>query len=552
MSRLAGRLALVVLALGCTDEPAPGPTRPDQRAGCLTSGDCRGGLACLRGACVAPEAPLGTFALRVVPPQDLTTATVEVPNLRFEDGPVLAPELPLLLPERAVLVGRAITTDEPPREVAVRALAVLRDSVATEGRTVAGTAVVTPRGPRFTFNLAPCWPDFSGTCKDTVFTIRLTPEAGLLPPAEFPNVVTRDNRPEEERPFALPGPLESPELPGTVRLLDGTPLHDLTVYGVDAGGLRVTTESVTDLDGSFRVRYWPHYGGHTIRLLATSKDPTRPLPVLGLAVALPEAGAEPAPAQLVVPDIGSTFTARGTLEAPDGSPVGGAHVRFTTELDAGRFSADALSAADGSFNVTLYPGTYLVDVEPVLGSGLRIQRTRVEAWSDGPSLDLRLKSLVPVHGRIVWPDGAPLAATRLESRLLAVASGHPGVESPVGTPPTRLVQGETDEEGVFTLLLDPGEQSLTITPIAGLGLPTTRHRFRVPVESGLAVDLGDVPVLPAAVVALTVQDLSELPVSGAVVQVWRTDLEAGPEKVAEGTTDAVGGVVLRLPAENGE
>lgn len=536
--------------VACTDAPVPGPASPETRSGCLSDADCRGELTCLLGACTRGDTPPGVYSLRVVPPQNLKSVPIEVPNLRFEDGPLIAPERPLLVPDRVVLVGRALTTDTPPAEVAVKALAVLRASVSPEGQTLAGRAVTTPRGPRFTFGLPPCWPDFSGTCKDTTFTVRLTPDSALLPPAEFRDLVLRDNRPEEERPFTLPGPLEAPTLTGDVRLLDGTPLHDLTVFGVDADGQRVTTESVTGLDGAFAVRYWGYQAGHDIRLLATSRDPMRPLPRLGLDVLLPAEGEATAPAHMVVPDIGATFTATGRLATLDGEPVTGAHLRFQTQSAAGPFTAHALTSADGGFAVTVYPGSYAVDIEPALGSGLRLQRTAIDIPAAGPAIDVRLKSLVPVRGRIVWPDGAPLADTRVLARLVSATAGRPEYEdTDDAAPPTRLVEGVTDADGVFTLLLDPGAQSLTVTPIAGLGLPTTRHAFRVPVESGLAVDLGDLPALAAGVVSVAIHDIRDVPIAGAAVQVWRTDLTDGPEKVAEGSTDPVGQVVLRVPDE---
>ena len=542
--------ALGVSFVACSDDPSPGPPSPQARDGCATDSACPDDLVCTLGACTRMSAPPGVFSLRVVPPQDLKSVTVEVPNLRFEDGPLIAPDRPLLVPDRVTLVGRALTADAPPIEVAVKALATLHGSVSPEGQTIPGRAVTTPRGPRFTFTLAPCWPDFSGTCKDTVFEIRLSPESTLLPPAKFGDFVLRDNRPEEERPFTLPGPLAAPTLTGDVRLLDDTPLHDLNVYGVDEDGQRITTESVTDLEGAFQVRYWGYQAGHTVHLLANSKDALRPLPQLGLAVRLPPGDQQAEPAHIVVPEIGATFTASGRLVDGDGAAVGGAHLRFRTQSAAGPFTAHGLAAADGTFSATLYPGAYVVDVEPLIGSGLRLQRTRIEADGQGEGWEIRLKPLIPVSGRVVWPDGTPLANTRVVARLLSVGAGRPELDTLADeAPPTRIVEGESDTRGVFTLLLDPGEHDLTVTPIAGLGLPTTHHAFRVPVESGLSVDVGDMTVLPAGVVAVTIQDIREVPMAGAAVQLWRTDRATGPEKVAEGSTDLVGHVVLRVPDE---
>lgn len=547
--RWAGLVALAALTGACEDTPAPGTSSPAERTGCFTAADCRSGLRCLLGACVAAGGPAGTFSLRVVPPQNLPAVAVEVPGIDFEGTPIFSPEQPLVLPDRAILVGRAVTTDTPAVDVAVDAQAVVRGAVAAEGQTIPGRAVVTPRGPRFTFTMAPCWPDFSGTCKDTVFTVRLNPDPTQLPPAEFRDLTMRDNLPEEERPFLLPGTAEPPAVSGTVTLFDATPLYGLTVFGVDDAGQRITTMATTGVDGGFTVRHWPHHAGHRVRFLATSRDAERPLPVLAHAVTLPEAGGAPEPVRITVPDIGSTFTARGRITSLDGSAVPGARIRFRTTTAAGEFTVDAAAADDGGFTPLLYPGTYVVDVEPALGTGLRILRTEVDARPDGVALEIRLKPLVPVRGRIVWPDATPIARARVQARLQRVAAGRPELILPDDEPPTRIVEGETDGRGVFTLLLDPGAQRLTVTPLAGLGLPTSTHDIFVPIESGLAVELGDVPVRPAGVVQLDVLDVRELPVAGAGVQVWRTDASGGPRQVAFGTTDATGAAVIRVPAE---
>jgi len=540
---------LVALTAACEDTPAPGTSSPADRPGCYSSADCRSGLLCLLGACVAAGGPAGTFSLRVVPPQNLPAVAVEVPDIDFEGTPVFSPEQPLVLPDRAILVGRAVTTDMPPVDVAVEAQAVVRGAVAAEGQTISGRAVVTPRGPRFTFTMAPCWPDFSGTCKDTVFTVRLNPDPTRLPPAEFRDLTMRDHLPEEERPFLLPGTVEPPAVSGTVTLFDATPLYGLTVFGVDDAGQRITTMATTGVDGGFSVRHWPHHAGHRVRFLATSRDAERPLPVLAHAMTLPEPGAPSEALRITVPDIGSTFTARGRITGIDGLSVPGARIRFLTTTAAGEFTVDATAADDGGFTTLLYPGTYVVDVEPALGTGLRILRTEVDARPDGVPLEMRLKPLVPVRGRIVWPDATPIPRARVQARLQGVVSGRPELTLPDDAPPTRLVEGETDGRGVFTLLLDPGAQRLTITPLAGLGLPSSTHDIFVPIASGLAVDLGDVPVRPAGVVHLSVVDVREVPVAGAGVQIWRTDASGGPHLVAFGTTGDTGAAVIRVPAE---
>lgn len=552
-ARHALALGLALAPAACADKPLPATSGFDGRTGCARDTECAGTLRCQLGACVADGTPEGLYALRIVPPTDHPAAPTEIHDLRFADGPLLVPELPIELPDRVLLVGHALTTDTPPIEVAVNATAFAQSAVTGEGAAIAGALVRTQGRARFTMSLTPCWPDLLGTCKGNVYTIRLTPDPTLLPPAEFRDVSLQDLAAvgEQERPFALPGPAVPPTLDGDVRLTDGTPLHGLTVYGIDETGQRATTEGTTGLDGSFHLRFWAHYAGRTLRILATSTDRDRPLPILVQPVTLPADLATPAAVRVTVPEFGSTFTAQGQVLAESGAAVPGAQIRLLAQLSAGPFEARALAGADGSFSVPLYPGEYTVEVLPQLGSGQRLLRTRLNIASAAAPLDLHLKPLIPVTGRVVWPDGTPLGKTLISARLARSTAGRPDTAADAARPPTRVVEGETDAQGTFTLLVDTGEQILTIAPTQGLGLPTVDRRFEVPIEAGLSVDLGEVSVVPAGVISLTVFDQRELPVVGATVQVWRTDTPQGmgPQKVAEGTTDTLGGISLRVPAE---
>ena len=546
------RYALFALALvspACTglttsnDEAGGAPSR-----GCDDRTPCAAGLTCASGACIGDRSPARPLVLRVRPRQDLALAPVEVQGIIFEASPMLALPSPIVLPARRALTGYARTTDDPPVVVSTRALARPNGALGGDGLEVAADSAQTRRGPRFTLGLTPCWPDRAGACTTLSWSVRLTPDASLFPPVEYEAVRVEDDAAEVERPFVLPGSATLPTVRGVLTRADGLPADGLLVFATDAQGRRLTTETRSDADGAFELGYWPTAAGRLATLRAVSEDLSRPLPRFASEQRLP---AVDAPEDARVwdvrwPALDRTFVLVGRLTGGE-APLGGARVRFETTLDAGRFVASALVGDAGRFEVTVYPGTYRVDVEPALGSPFRLSRLRADLTPDAAQLDLVALPRNPVKGRLVDPSGRGLEGARVVADLVEVRAGFAELDRPGETPPTRVVETETLADGSFTLALDPGLQRLSFEPAASTGLPALTRTVEVPVEAGLTVLLGDVSVPPAVVLSATVQGPDGLPLSGATVEaLWTSEGDQAVTRAGEAITDAEGAVVLRL------
>jgi len=542
-------LSLVLASPACTglttgnDEVSTDPSR-----GCEPRAPCAPGLTCVLGACIGSTAPERPLVLRVRPRQDLALAPVEVQGVAFEGSPTLELPSPIVLPARRLLTGFARTTDDPPVVIATRALARPNGAFGGDGLEVAADSAQTRRGPRFTLGLTPCWPDRAGACTTLSWTVRLTPDPARFPPVEYDAVQVDSDVAEVERPFVLPGAAVLPTVRGVLTRADGLPADGLLVFATDAQGRRLTTETRSDAEGAFELGYWPQSAGRTATLRAVSEDLSRPLPRFASEQRLPAVNAPDEARFWDVrwPALDRAFVLVGRLTGAD-APVGGARVRFETTLEAGRFVANALVGDAGRFEVTVYPGTYRVDVEPSLGSPFRLSRQRAELSPDSAQLDLVALPRNPVKGRLVDPAGRGVEGARLVADLVEVRAGLAALDRPGETPPTRVVETETLTDGSFTLALDPGLQRLTFEPAAGTGLPTLTRTVDVPVEAGLTVLLGDVSVPPAAVLRATVQGPDGLPLLGATVEaLWGPGEGDAVTRAGEAVTDAEGVVVLRL------
>jgi hypothetical protein len=519
------------------------------RRGCEADSECPAGLVCGLGACVGDAAPARALLLRVRPPEDQSLSAVEVQGISFDGAPILDLPSPVVLPARRALIGYARTSDESETSVSARALALPNGVLGGDGLETTAESVQTRRGPRFTLGLAPCWPDPAGACAGVFWRVRLTPDPTKYPPVDFENVSVGSAAAEEERPFVLPGGRDLPEVRGRLTRANGLPADDLLVFATDLDGRRLTTETRTDAVGRFSVRYWPAYGGREVVLRAFSDALGRPLPRFASTQRLPTSGVDVAEMSwdLRWPALDQTFVLVGRVVA-QGEPLGGTRLRFETPLAAGRFTATALVGDAGRFEVTLYPGTYRLDVEPALGTPYRLARLRTDLSATTSQFEVVAQLRNPVVGRLVDPAGAGLPGARVVAELLELRSGQPELDRPDETPPTRFVETETITDGAFDLSLDPGVHRLTFNPPLATGLPPLQRRVEVPVESGITVLLGDIGLAPAVVLTATVRGPDEAPVPGATVEaLWAPEgLEGQAERAAEGVTDTDGAVVLRL------
>jgi protocatechuate 3,4-dioxygenase beta subunit len=202
------------------------------------------------------------------------------------------------------------------------------------------------------------------------------------------------------------------------------------------------------------------------------------------------------PAVVTAPDLvlrsGSLVVV--TVREPGGGPAAGARVEADVEREdgmddeidwfAGRSGfARVVADAEGRASVTGVPAgrlTLTASRADLCASRHILKTAEAEDGDARREVEIRLRRSVPVKGRVLDPEGKPVAGARVES---APTDGEPPAEGPV---PWYLpaVSASTKEDGTFTLDgLPDGEVRLRVSAegFRPLGVPVAGRREQVEV-----------------------------------------------------------------------
>lgn len=535
--------ALFALSTGACDDPLD-PGAFDERVGCTADEACPTGLRCQARACVGGAAPLGTYALRIVPGNGDGRAAVELEDLRFTGTPTLVLETPLPVPKAAVLTGTAQTADG----LRPATSATARPSRGLTQRPLVISSSAELQSGGFELALAPWWPTLVGGARQITYQVRLEPQD--LPPWRIDVLQVESG--DQARTLDLPDTANLVTLSGVVVVSEAnpSPLRDLEVVALDAEGRTVSTTGRTDTAGAFSVQIWPEDAARELVLRAKAAAEDRPLPVLTQPISVAADG-RAAPATLYLGESGPTFNltgaVRGTNLAGDTVPVPGATVRLRATVGNGAFALSTRTDAEGQYRAVVYPGDYVVDVEPPIDPELPLRLTRrtVTLSAEVSTFDLNPLPRSAVYGQVVDAAGEPVGSASLTAELAEARYGDPRLNQPGEVPPARRVTGLTGPDGTFALTLDPGVHALTVSPPPERGLPVTALSIEVSGEQGRPVDVGTLTVPAAAVVVLEVSDDTGGALNQATVELWR--VAEPPVRLATSTSNADGRVVLVMP-----
>ncbi len=539
------RVALLLLtALGalaaCDDEANP-PEHP-LAPGCRRDADCPQGLQCGEGACVGGPAPAWTLTLRLTPKADSLLAPVEVAGISLADGP-LTRAADIRIANRFVVTGRAHTADGTDLAVQVTARPALPEALTRSPLTFNSAPAQGAGQPRFTFNWAKQWPKLGGGQRSVFYALKLVPVDGdRFPPLAGPtlpgetdgHVQTIDLAGEADMPIVLGEVLLSAAAPN--------PLRGMAVFAVDASAQQVSTRATVDENGRFALRFWPSEAPRTVTLRARPTEASGPLPDLDQMVEVPGAPQDPPPFVRLLANLTAPSFELTGIVGPD-APVDNATLRFRAPVGGGTYRVDARTDAQGHFSVLLYPGDYVIDVQPPANTTTyRLARVR-RAVAEGDSLTFVPQQRPLVSGVVFDPAGVPLGGARIQSRLSKQAFADPTLALPTDEPPPRGLETATAEDGSFALQLDPGAQVLTVIPPPDTGLPTVEQVVQVPALEGSVTTSVQVP--PAAALVVVITDRDGEPARGVAVEAWRTDGEE--RRVGQGTTDDRGQLTVIVP-----
>ncbi len=157
----------------------------------------------------------------------------------------------------------------------------------------------------------------------------------------------------------------------------------------------------------------------------------------------------------------------GRVLGPDGAPAAGVSVAllsFDLEHDGvcdGRYShREAIADLDGSFDLPVSGGSRYVQVlarHPALGGGHSKAYVAASLERRCP-IEVRLVPGTPISGRLLDPEGRPIAGARVVAEDAYLRSS-PALEEPWPPLPEWCV---TDVEGFYGLVLPPGPIALRV------------------------------------------------------------------------------------------
>jgi len=470
--------------------------------------------------------------------------SVELRSIQFGESPVLDMGN-IRLPKASRLTGRVRLPSGEGLEV--RASARATTGLLELALNYQGESFRDLDGPGFSISLPQAWPTDTGSLRSVLYEMTLFPDdADRLPPWRVTDFRVPDGDPTVV--MVLPEPAQMPRLDGDVRVSDSnpTPISGMRVYATDAGGRRISSETVTNESGEFSLYFWPAPQARNVTIRLRRTGESGPVPDLERVVLIPGIVGEDAPFEsFVLGTIGDAFQVSGQVGAPDAIP--GASIRFRGQVGNGIFGIDVPTTdEEGRFKATLYEGLYSIDVVAPPQSRYRLARFQLPIV-EGDTLTLAPEPRAAMTGLVVDPAASPVQQARIRAELITPTYADLDLNRAEQSAPSRTRQVETDAEGRFALLLDPGAHRLHVEIAPRRGLPAVQMPITIP-PLDTSIPGVRVAIPPAAALVADLITADGRPAGGVAVEAWRTDTTP-PRRIAAAVTDQNGSLTLAILAE---
>lgn len=528
-ARSLAPIALMVAAVACSLR-APHLTE----SVCNQDSQCRSGQVCFANACRSPASALQSVVLEVTPPTSSSFAPVQR-ALDLRASAVSTVDLPLPSRLQGTVVQDRDADGGTPAAVPVggAALSFQAAQALLPGRAFLVTAQTDSSG------------GFSVRLADAAFRVLILPPAPLPPfSADVPD------RGAQDLTFRLPAPGTLARVSGVLKS-GGAPLAGARVTPVDRSGVALGAAASADASGRFQLLLPPPPVEYAVRIGDATDGGASfaggPIPSFAAdALTLRTATATSSTIELDVGALPAPATLTGKVVDLGGAPLAGVRVTAVTDAATGFIlTRSVLSAADGSFQLGLREGHYVVEAAPALDPdapalsgerGVDVRTGAVVVLTCGPKA--RAAGKVLRSGGRALGAGAAVTATRLPDRL---AGGRAATTT------------STDATGSYTLVGDPGTYRVEVVPSPESGEPRQLAYLQVgtPLPGGATADLEPIELSPALVIAGLVRGpngTSTVPVAGASVEVFAINGAGdGAVHLGSAVTDAAGKYKLVLP-----
>ncbi|WP_225409524.1 carboxypeptidase-like regulatory domain-containing protein [Stigmatella hybrida] len=450
----AALLGLALVGAACAYLP---DDSEDVQLVCRSDAECTEGQVCFADGCGDPGQNI-VVEVKPDPAAGLHAQDFAVTNLR--------PQQNLELFGRATLQGKVsrqlteLTPEGTPATVSYLSPVFVRAT---------GESLLIPGLARsFEGNLVPTREGYQLAVGAGAYTVTLVPRDTSLPPLRTEGVRVEPGW-AVPLDFLLPASASLTRLTGKVVREGGQPVNEeLEIQALDEG-LRPLSQRVpvTRETGDFLLTLPPS----AARLEHVLVQVTAPR--AGGLFPQREFSVDPRPgttAPLVLEEAGTAVPVSGRVVDRAGQPVPNASVYLQGKVQGGGqfHSVTVRTGAEGRFELLSLPSLpdtplMLYAIPPGnVAAGITRQPTRVP--TEGLSgLEVLCPNKVVVRGVLLRPEGGPAAGVRVVADPVGAVTGWPwpaqGAE----------VSSATDEEGAYSLRLDPGEYRFDFMP--GENLP---------------------------------------------------------------------------------
>ncbi len=249
---------------------------------------------------------------------------------------------------------------------------------------------------------------------------------------------------------------------------------------------------------------------------------------------------------VAIGNVGSPLQVHGQVRGPEG-PVVGAALTFVGEVGQGNYSASAVTAGDGSYQIELLPGSYEAVVSPPSTSPAGLTALIEPVLIDRPpagvdAVDFVTQPRARLQGLVLDGSGSPvpgavLRATRQSSAPESLPSPADDVHS--------VFESRTDLNGRYSLRVDPGLFEIAVIPPRDALVPRRTDLLTV----GL-IDLPrDIQLFQTAPFgARVLAEDGSSPVLGALVRAFLVLEDQRVVLVGEEITNELGEFGMALPS----